>query len=235
VSGDGALAGDEASWRELPEEEMLAPPVEVTHALDDPLLDSLPTHEMTWPSFERLLKRVAREVEGLRAVRLYGVPGQAQDGIDLVGINSAGENEAVQGKRYQKFTVGDLNRAAGKYLDGTLPFTIRRLAFGVSCCANDKNVTNRLIDLNKQHADVEFELWDRDRLSEMLRSRPDIVREFFGTTTAVRFCGPYSVSPQPVPALDDAQGIDPRRSGGWPENLRAGAFRRTSQRWSPAT
>jgi hypothetical protein len=87
------LAGDAASWRELPDEELLVPPTDVTNILVDPLLELLPTHEMTWPNFESLLKRVAREVEGLRAVRLYGVPGQAQDGIDLVGINPAGENE----------------------------------------------------------------------------------------------------------------------------------------------
>jgi hypothetical protein len=179
-----ALAGDAACWRELPDEELLAPPAEVTLALVDPLLDLLPTHEMSWPNFENLLKRVAREVEGLRAVRLYGVPGQAQVGIDLVGINPAGENEAVQGKRYQSFTVGDLDKAVGKYLDGALPFTIRRLAVGVSCRANDKNVANRLIELNKQHTGVEFELWDRNRLSEILRNRPDIVREFFGAATA---------------------------------------------------
>ena len=142
------------------------------------------------------------EIQGLRAVRLYGVPGQAQEGIDLVGINPAGENEAVQGKRYQAFTVGDLDKAVHKYLDGALPFTIRRLAVGVSCRANDKNVANRLIELNERHTGVEFELWDRDRLSEVLRSRPDIVREFFGAATAARFCGSYTIGPQPVPALD---------------------------------
>jgi hypothetical protein len=101
VADHGALTGDAACWQELPDEELLTPPAEVTLALVDPLLDLLPTHEMSWPNFENLLKRVAREVEGLRTVRLYGVPGQAQNGIDLVGINPAGENEAVQGKRYQ--------------------------------------------------------------------------------------------------------------------------------------
>jgi hypothetical protein len=40
----------------------------------------------------------------------------------------------VSGKRYQAFTVSDLDKAVGKYFDGDLPFTIRRLAVGVSCC-----------------------------------------------------------------------------------------------------
>jgi hypothetical protein len=227
VSGGGTLAGDAASWRELPDDDgLLVPPAEVTNTPVDPLLELLPTHEMTWPSFESLLKRVARDVEGLRAVRLYGVPGQAQDGIDLAGINPAGENEAVQGKRYQTFTVGDLDKAVGKYVDGTLPFTIRRLAVGVSCRANDKKLTNRLIELNSHHTDVEFELWDRDRLSEMLRNRPEIVREFFGASTAARFCGGYTISPQPVPPLDAAVVADavmrgPAKASGAKEELDA--------------
>lgn len=202
VSDLGILGGDAGSWRELPDEELLAPPNEVTHALVDPLLGLLPTNEMSWPSFERLLKRVAREVEGLRAVQQYGVPGQAQDGIDIVGINPAGENEGVQGKRYQTFTVGDLDKAIGKYLGGSLPFVICRLAVGVSCHANDRKVVNRVIQLNQQHAEVDLEIWDQERLSEMLRNRPDIVREFFGEATAVRFCGNYTISPQPAPPLD---------------------------------
>jgi hypothetical protein len=222
----GHSAPGSASWRELADEELLVPPTEITEALVDPLLELLPTHEMTWPNFESLLKRVAREIQALRAVRLYGVPGQSQDGIDLVGINPAGENEAVQGKKYQVFKVGDLNKAIRKYFDGNLPFTIRRLAVGVSCRANDKKVTNRLIELNQQHPGVELELWDREQLSEILRSRPDIVREFFGAAAAVRFCGDYTVSPQPVPPLDavalaDAVMRGPAETSGAKEELDA--------------
>ena len=202
MAGHRSLADDAAYWRELADEELLAPPTGVTPALVDPMLDLLPTHEMSWPNFENLLKRVAREIEGLRAVRLYGVPGQAQDGIDMVGINPDGENEAVQGKKYQAFKVRDLDKAVAKYLRGALPFTIRRLTVGVSCRANDKRVAKRLIELNEQHAALELDLWDRDRLSEILRGRPDIVREFFGEATAVRFCGSYTIGPQPVPPLD---------------------------------
>ena len=225
--GQAMSASDAASWRELPDDdELMASPPGVTHTPVDPQLELLPTPEMTWPNFERLLARVAREVEGLRTVRLYGVSGQAQEGIDLVGINPAGQNEAVQGKKYQKFTVANLNKAVRKYVDGTLPFTIRRLAIGVSCRANDKKVGNRLVELNQQHADVEFELWNCDRLSEMLRGRPDIVREFFGATTAARFCGEYKISPQPVPPSDavtmaDAVMRGPAEASGAKEELEA--------------
>jgi hypothetical protein len=225
---DTSANGEAGSWQELLDEELLTPPTEVTTTPVDPLLDLLPTHEMTWQNFESLLKRMAREVQGLRAVWFYGVLGQAQHGIDLAGVNPAGENEAIQGKKYQKFTVGDLDKAVLKYLDGALPFVIRRLAVGVSCQANDKEVVERLVQLNEQHEAVEFELWDRVRLSEMLRGRPDIVREFFGEMTAVRFCGRYATAPQPVPRLDavavaDAVMRGPAEASGADKELAAAA------------
>jgi len=215
------------SWEELAEDDhRLASPSEITNTPVDPQLELLPTHEMTWPNFERLLVRVTREVQGLRSVQLYGVSGQAQEGIDLVGINPAEENEAVQGKRYQTFAVEDLDNAVKKYLDGKLPFALRRLAIAASCRAHEKKVTDRVIELNNQRVGIEFELWDRDRLSEMLRNRPDIVREFFGPTTAVRFCGEFEIRPQPAPPLDavaiaDAVMRGPAETSGANEELNA--------------
>jgi hypothetical protein len=228
------LIGNDATLHDFfPGDSRLASPTEVTDTPVDPSLELLPTHEMTWPNFERLLIRVAREVQGLRSVRSYGVSGQAQHGIDLVGINSGGENEAVQGKRYQAFALADLNKAVKKYLEGKLPFTVRRLAVGVSCEANDKHVTDRIIDLNEAHPGIEFELWDRGRLSEMLRGRPDIVLEFFGPATANSFCGNYVVGPQPVPPLDaitvaDAITRGPAEACGASEDMAAAEQSRTT-------
>ena len=48
MAGHGGLAGGAACWRELTDEELLAPPAEVMLALVDPLLDLLPTHERTF-------------------------------------------------------------------------------------------------------------------------------------------------------------------------------------------
>jgi len=183
---------------------------------------------MDWPDFERLLLRVAREVRGLRAVSLFGNSGQAQDGLDVVGVNAAGEPEGVQGKKYQRFTAADLDAAVNKYVDGTLPFPMRHLAIGVSCEAHERAVVERLVALNRQHRDVAIELWDRQRLSEMLRDRPDIVIEFFGAATAESFCAPHVVSPIAVPGLDavstaDAVALGPASSGEAGRELAAAA------------
>lgn len=196
----------------------LAPPSRITLALVDPRLPLLPTHDMDWPDFERLLVRVAREVRGLRAVSLFGNSGQAQDGLDVVGINASGEPEGVQGKRYQRFTVDDLDAAVAKFVGGTLPFSISHLSIGVSCEAHERTVVERLLELNASHAPLTIELWDRQRLSEVLRSRPAIVIEFFGAATAASFCPPHMVVPIPVPGSDavgtaDAVALGPESSG----------------------
>lgn len=214
----GGPSGDDGLTPLADDDPRLSPPSRVTPAPVDPQLRLLPTHEMDWPDFERLLVRVTREVRGLRAVSLFGNSGQAQDGLDVVGINASDEPEGVQGKKYERFTVGNLDAAVTKFVDGTLKFTVRHLAIGVSCEAHERTVVERLVELNKGHAPLTIELWDRQRLSEMLRDRPDIVIEFFGAATAESFCAPHIVLPIPVPGPDavstaDAVALGPASSG----------------------
>ncbi len=219
-------------WENLPADDVrFRAPDDVTAVPVDPQIQELPTNLMTWPNFEKLLLRIAREVQGLRSVRLYGVSGQKQDGIDLIGINPAAENEAVQAKKYQSFSLRDLNAAVDKYLDGSLPFRIVRLAIGVSCTANETALTARLLELNQKHVGIEFEIWDQGRISEMLRDRPNIVREFFGEVTAARFCSPYEIVPLSVPssdavALADAVMQGPLQASGAAQELMAAGLAR---------
>jgi len=210
------------------DDERLKPPDKVTRAPLDPQLDLLPTHEMTWPNFERLLLRTGREVNGLRSVMLFGNSGQAQNGLDAVGINSFGKTEGIQGKRYEKFGLADLNKAIKKFDKGALPFEIVKFSIGISCLANERKVVERVINLNLRTGEAEVELWDRRRLSEMLRDRADIVREFFGDATASSFCHPYESTPRAVPTPDavgvaDAVMRGPAASCGASEDLASAA------------
>lgn len=202
------------------------PPPEVTLALNDPQLELLPTHEMPWTSFERLLLRLAREVVGLRSLMEVGDRGQAQEGLDVVGINAADEAEGLQGKRYQKFTRADLDEAVAPFLSGALSVPVCQLYVGVSCTATERKVVDRVLELNQIHRPVRFELWDRKRISEMLRPRPELVREFFGEEAARRFCPPYQTVPVEVPgpgALTTANAVmqGPLTSSGAQEHLDA--------------
>ncbi len=192
-----------AGFTELPEgDARLQPPDETTAAPVDPQLPLLPTERMHWTQFERLLLRVAREVRGLRSVSLLGDPGQKQEGLDVIGLDGAGQAEGIQSKKYVKFTKADLDAAVEKFNEGTTPFPVPRLVIGVACSGHEAKVAQRLVEINKNRDGLEVEIWDNERLSELLRDRPEIVREFFGAATAVSFCAPHVVEPALVPAPD---------------------------------
>jgi hypothetical protein len=77
---------------------ILAPADGMVEPAVDPQLDLLPTNAMTWENFERLLLRLARDVLGLRSLSFFGKRGQAQKGLDVVGVNVDGRPEGIQAK-----------------------------------------------------------------------------------------------------------------------------------------
>src|SRR6478609_5626548 len=117
----------------------------------DPQLELLPTNLMDWEDFERLLLDLGRHELGLRSMSFFGKRGQAQKGLDVIGANAYGKTEGIQSKRYQEFTVADLDSAVDKYTRSTVPFTLARLVVGVSAKVDDRAVGERKAVLNEQH------------------------------------------------------------------------------------
>lgn len=163
-------------------------------------MDLLPTNTLPWEKLETLLRKIAHEVEGLRQVQVYGVPGQSQHGIDVVGVAADGSRHALQGKRYTKFSKADLTAAVEKFIAerGDIPFSISRLIIATGCLADRTEITDELYRLKQAHSDVRIELWHKRSISDMLRNRQDIVVEFFGDPVAQAFC--LSVPPHVVSA-----------------------------------
>ncbi|WP_428339087.1 hypothetical protein [Mycobacterium sp.] len=172
---------------------LLRPPDAVVEEALDPQMEYLPTDKLSPDRFEQLLLRVAEDVRGLRNVRRFGNPGQAQKGLDVIGINSNGKAEGIQAKRRDTFTTGDLDEAVEKYTGSKFSFPFARLAIGVSKRLAERKFVEHLIGVNVALAPLEVEVWDQDALSRILRPNPQIVTEFFGPTIATRFCGEYSV------------------------------------------
>jgi hypothetical protein len=172
---------------------LLGPPDAIAEPLVDPQLEYLPTEQLSWQNFERLLLRVAQDVRGLHNVRRFGTPGQAQKGLDVIGINSDNQAEGIQSKRRETFTKTHLDSAVKKYTESEFPFPFARLAIGVSKQVAERKIVEHLIGLNVTLAPLEVEIWDQDALSRMLRPHPQIVTEFFGPATATRFCGEHTV------------------------------------------
>jgi hypothetical protein len=183
---------------------LLAPPLGSEPLLVDPRLDLLPTYELTPDNFEKLLLKVAQEVDGLREVYRYGVSGQRQDGLDVIGFDAQGRPHGYQGKRYSRFTVRNLTDAVDDYASGSRPFNVVRLVIGVAALAERTEIIKALRAQQEKHPGLEIELYDRRRLSDLLRDRPDIVETFFGESVAARFClssGTGAISTTP-PGLD---------------------------------
>jgi hypothetical protein len=105
---------------------LLGPPDAIAEPPVDPQLEYLPTDQMSWENFERLLLRVAQDVRGLRSVRRFGTRGQAQKGLDVIGINSDGKAEGIQSKRRETFTKTHLDSAVKKYTESAFSFPFAR-------------------------------------------------------------------------------------------------------------
>lgn len=165
-----------------------------------PLLPDLPLGDLPWERYETLLRRLAQDERGLRSVRLYGVRGQSQYGVDLVGRAPDGSGEAIQAKRYEKFTEADLRTAVEYFLSqrSGIPFPVGRLFVVAACDADRRQVTDELYRLAEAHGDVEIDFWDRRTQCDMLRRRRDIVVEFFGDAVAEAFCYPAPISVVPA-------------------------------------
>src|SRR6476620_11128092 len=176
-------------------DEVVVPPV-------DSQLDLLPTNLQRWEDFERLLLDLGKAELALRSLRYYGTRGQAQKGLDVVGINPEGKVEGIQAKQVQRFTVAKLDTAVKKYTKSTVPFELVRFVVGVGTPVRDRKVADRLIALNSEHGPLEIDIWDQSQITDMLRGRPEIVIKYFGPRAAERFCPAYVVAPVEVPGPD---------------------------------
>jgi hypothetical protein len=176
-------------------DEVVEPPV-------DSQLDLLPTNLLRWEDFERLLLDLGKAELALRSLRYYGARGQAQKGLDLVGINPERKAEGIQAKQVQSFTVANLDAAVEKFTSSTVPFELVRFVVGVSTPVPDRKVADRLIALNNEHGPLEIEIWDQSQITDMLRGRPELVIKYFGPRAAERFCPAYVVAPVEIPGPD---------------------------------
>lgn len=172
------------SYLSEPASDRVAPPASMSPSV-------LPFDQRSPEDFERICVAVAQEVDGLRDVRLYGVPGQRQDGIDLVGLARNGRAVVYQARRWARFSEGDFRRAVDDYAK-TSAFSAERFVVCVGTSARRTEMINELTRQRQTH-EFDIDLYDQECLSDMLRRRGDLVRRFFGPEWERLFCGQAAI------------------------------------------
>lgn len=182
------------------------PPVDAVLPSATASPDVLPFDQRSPEDFERICLVIAEQVDGLRDVWLYGLPGQKQEGLDLVGFTRERDAVVYQARRWATFSDTDLRQAVEDYAVGRRPFNAKRFVVCVSSPARRTEVLEELARLRESH-DFDIDLYDQERLSGMLRQRGDLVRRLFGDQWERLFCGrepPVPPAPSPADMLADA-------------------------------
>lgn len=177
-------------------------PVATSHQL-------LPTANLTWKDFERLCLRLLMKeadpvhVSPLEAtepvVRLYGVSGQAQAGIDVYARDRLvlGEKPPVrhyvslQARRTHEVAPGALTKCIEEFLSNKWSPVSRKFIFATSASTASTKLLDESEGLASQLAEesIEFVVWDQEEISRQLKEHPELVDDFFGREWVRLFCG----------------------------------------------
>ena len=102
------------AWLDAPPERFeLALPVQTRG-------QTLPFVELTWPNFERLSLRLVRREKKVIDCAIYGIPGQAQEGLDILAVieDAATNATCYQCKKVDDFSASDIRASVDAFLAG---------------------------------------------------------------------------------------------------------------------
>lgn len=178
----------------IPPNHQVKPPIETKQTL-------LPIGELPWPVTEQLFLRLLARVERVRNPRLFGTAGQRQDGIDVYArVHSALANDhpeaerpfvVLQSKRVQKLTNAAITKAVDKFLDGEWAERSQKFYYATSHSLNPTSLDSavRTAEQRLGALGIEFVAWGLERISELLRSEPDLIDDFFSREWVRVVCG----------------------------------------------
>lgn len=128
--------------------------------------------------------------------RVYGVPGQAQHGIDLLAVPVAdpGEQACFQCKKVDVFRAADVQVAVTKFEHGPWAMQAREFTLCVASALESTDLTDTIVQERTRLAarDIKFRVWDGSSSGELnvrLKDLPKIVDDFFGREWVRAFNG----------------------------------------------
>lgn len=147
----------------------------------------LPFNGLTWQNFERLILRLVRCEGTVLDCEIYGTPGQAQDGIDVLATPKTEPTKRIcyQCKKVEEFDPIDIRKAVDAFLDGRWAGQTKEF---VICVARPLESTAQVAEISAQRdrlqaAGISFVIWDGSSaglLCEKLKLQPALVDDFFG-------------------------------------------------------
>ena len=203
VDGELAGAGSSESWLWTPPDEQSVDPPVVAKLVD------LPLGQLSWPNAERLFLQLLKSQGAILWAKLYGTRGQDQEGIDAyarlrvtrpsdpttrrdVPREADRPYAVLQSRRVRTLAPSGIAGAIDDFLGGTWPETTGTFYYATTYDLTDTKLDAALRDAGTRLADVgiDFVPWGAHDVNEMLRSRPDLVDDFFGRAWVEHFCGP---------------------------------------------
>jgi hypothetical protein len=156
----------------------------------------LPFPELTPQDFERLCLRLSERDGKVVAAWSYGKSGHSQLGIDVLVRVEGGDFNVWQSKRYKKISKATVKDAVSFFLEHKWATQARRFVLAVACSFDSPKVVEAIeAACTELHAkNIAFEALDRPKLTERLKSEPDLVDDFFGREWVEPICGPEALA-----------------------------------------
>jgi hypothetical protein len=190
---DGADRTEALLWA-APTGRLPAPPI-------DTKAQVLPIGDLHWPDAERLFLRLLHAVRPVQYAKLFGVPGQAQAGIDayarlpvdLTDGETGGRNYiTLQSRRVKSLTAARIKKAVDDLLKGEWAKKTAAFHFATSFDLQDTKLDAAIREQTERLAKlgITYVPWGVQEVSRLLKDQPRIVDDFFGRPWVERFCGP---------------------------------------------
>ncbi|MCD7444767.1 NACHT domain-containing protein [Streptomyces lincolnensis] len=155
---------------------------------------------MDWSDVERLFLRLLHTVRPVQYAKLFGVPGQAQGGIDAYarlpldlahGETSGRDYITLQSRRIRTLTAAKIEEAVDDFLAGEWADRTARFYFATSFDLQDTKLDRAIREQTERLAELKitFVPWGVQEVSGLLKDQPRIVDDFFGRPWVERFCG----------------------------------------------
>lgn len=151
----------------------------------------LPFEALSWENFERLCHRMIALDGNVEHCARYGRQGDVQEGIDIFARQSDGKYHCLQAKRHRTYGPAKLRQAVDLFLTGSWAARAARFTIAIQAQLRSTEVQEeierqaaRLTELN-----ITFLALDGESLTDLLRSKPILVDDFFGRNWVTALLG----------------------------------------------